>query len=360
MLWAQEAGAEAVILADSSVDDGGARDDRALLTPWAPDAQQGTLVRIPSVFVARASYHAILDAFRDAQRQVFAQDLPRPLKVHLTAPTPSALPSSPLFDLLLVLLFLPSLLTLGTVILARIAEWRRVRAERAPERAVQQLRVITWGRDALPEKAKPTVDEDAVEAGEQTPLLSSNASTSATTAPPSPRPFLDRFRVAKRNDSTQPRMSHNFSSTSLNSPSEDAAEDASTEEDPIVCAICISAFNKGDKVLVLPCGHLYHQDEVTEWLTGFSRLVRFRRCRLLTLSMLTRGAVPHLSRLYRRACSASASFSTRESSPLARDASQQTHGRRRGPRLMYSNLVVFLTLVVTYPKWTILSFCAGP
>ena len=45
-------------------------------------------------------------------------------------------------------------------------------------------------------------------------------------------------------------------------------------ESQLECAICISEFVKGDKVRVLPCGHIFHLDEVDEWLIQRKKLVR--------------------------------------------------------------------------------------
>ena len=38
------------------------------------------------------------------------------------------------------------------------------------------------------------------------------------------------------------------------------------------CPICLSNFEDGDRVRVLPCGHIFHQDEIDDWLTGTRRL----------------------------------------------------------------------------------------
>jgi hypothetical protein len=51
------------------------------------------------------------------------------------------------------------------------------------------------------------------------------------------------------------------------------------DEDPIwfntqvECAICLDEFVKGDRVRVLPCKHIFHLDEVDEWLIQLKKLV---------------------------------------------------------------------------------------
>jgi E3 ubiquitin-protein ligase RNF13/E3 ubiquitin-protein ligase RNF167 len=47
-------------------------------------------------------------------------------------------------------------------------------------------------------------------------------------------------------------------------------------EAQVECAICLSEFIKGDKVRVLPCHHIFHLDEVDEWLIQRKKLVRAR------------------------------------------------------------------------------------
>jgi len=75
--------------------------------------------------------------------------------------------------------------------------------------------------------------------------------------------------------------------SSSNGHADDA--DASTshpKKDPVLrpwfeaqleCAICLSEFAKGDKVRVLPCHHIFHVEEVDEWLIHRKKLVRKRK-----------------------------------------------------------------------------------
>ncbi len=39
------------------------------------------------------------------------------------------------------------------------------------------------------------------------------------------------------------------------------------------CAICLSAFERGDVVRILPCGHVFHKDEVDAWLLSWKKVV---------------------------------------------------------------------------------------
>lgn len=41
------------------------------------------------------------------------------------------------------------------------------------------------------------------------------------------------------------------------------------------CAICMDAFEKGDIVRILPCGHVFHKEECDEWLMKWRKLVCF-------------------------------------------------------------------------------------
>lgn len=45
-------------------------------------------------------------------------------------------------------------------------------------------------------------------------------------------------------------------------------------DEQMECAICLEIFVKGDRVRVLPCGHLFHLGEIDEWLISKKKVVR--------------------------------------------------------------------------------------
>jgi hypothetical protein len=58
----------------------------------------------------------------------------------------------------------------------------------------------------------------------------------------------------------------------------DLEQGASREHPPwfetqLRCAICLEDFAKGDNVRVLPCEHIFHVDEIDDWLINRKKLV---------------------------------------------------------------------------------------
>ncbi|KAK4049657.1 hypothetical protein OIV83_003932 [Microbotryomycetes sp. JL201] len=277
--YAQDRGAVAVVFGDQSVEDGGISGVGGLLTPWSPDDTSD--VRIPSSFVSRSSYLSLLDTWDSVQDELSSSGRsshPVGLFVVLSKDEFFAWP---LVDLLLLVLFLPSLLTLLTVFGQRLRVIRQQRRDRAPREAVAKLPVFTWG-DVQKESttlASPAVasarDAEVVGRGdeesnvgssdERTPLLQTRSSpargeseTDTVAADPGwlPRRFqrlLHMHRDSKSQVVLAPRRERRY--------------DLSTE-----CAICLSEFESGDRVMELPCGHLFHEAEITPWLIDTKRL----------------------------------------------------------------------------------------
>ncbi|KAI0345796.1 hypothetical protein BDW22DRAFT_1411845 [Trametopsis cervina] len=128
-----------------------------------------------------------------------------------------------------VILLLPSLLTFITLLVHRVRASRAAQRERAPEEFVHRLpwRVWTGNGWEKHESGYPTPEDP--------------------TEDPSSAPDVDIER------------GEGISSSSA--ASEPAWVDQQEE-----CAICLEMFAKGDRVRVLPCNHMFHLDEVDEWL----------------------------------------------------------------------------------------------
>ena len=168
----------------------------------------------------------------------------------------------------ILLLLLPSALTLTTLLIHRFRAARAEQRERAPEDVVNRLpwRVWTgsgWEKHAGPVPTKMSADTDLdLERGD-----------------------VEAELVRQIQDSNQMRT---LASTSHDDEIEGEGEspdgegNAETEsvnppwfDEQTECAICLNDFAKGDKVRVLPCKHIFHLDEVDEWLIHRKKLVSF-------------------------------------------------------------------------------------
>jgi E3 ubiquitin-protein ligase RNF13/E3 ubiquitin-protein ligase RNF167 len=133
----------------------------------------------------------------------------------------------------IIILLLPTSLTFVTLLLHRVRASRAAQRERAPETIVHHLpwRVFTGnGWEKHPGYEDPHTTP--------TTIASTEEETSSHPQPPAvPLPNRPWF------------------------------------ESQVECAICLSDFVKGDKVRVLPCHHIFHLDEVDEWLIKRRKLV---------------------------------------------------------------------------------------
>jgi hypothetical protein len=144
---------------------------------------------------------------------------------------------SPIVTFIIILL-LPSSLTFITLLVHRVRASRAAQRDRAPEDFVNTLpsRVWTgkgWEKLGGGEELAPVTTTDAEEGADEDP------STSQVGNPSAEHPWFEQ-----------------------------QAE----------CAICLSEFIKGDRVRILPCQHMFHLDEVDEWLIQRKKWVRIGRC----------------------------------------------------------------------------------
>ncbi|GAA5989561.1 hypothetical protein JCM10908_000530 [Rhodotorula pacifica] len=348
--FAQRLGAEAVVFGDQSETEGGISGGHGLLTPWSPENTDD--IKIPSTFVSRASYLSLIRTWKDEQDIVKhapnEDDTPPPpmqdgstqtdisprgrggsaakdfvgLEVVLSK---DEMLASPFLDLLFVLLFLPSLLTLVTVFIQRIRLARAAQAERAPKDAVARLPVFRWGDHhaatpaptaggasaSSPTGATPleknkgsggagraTLSDEEREIGVETerPASAPRVSISheqdepdeETTLLPHPSPHAPTSTstsaaaapsLAQRAFARLPFVVQRFLPSFIRPPVPSTPTSSSrsrlnnavpTRRFPSIveCPFCLCDFENGDTVMELPCGHLFHDEEVRGWLEG--------------------------------------------------------------------------------------------
>ncbi|KAI0312864.1 hypothetical protein OF83DRAFT_1176223 [Amylostereum chailletii] len=130
----------------------------------------------------------------------------------------------------ITILFIPSSLTFLTLLIHRIRAVRAAQRDRAPEDTVHNLPWRVWTGTAWEKHDGPVPTSDSdVERGEGT-----------------------HVNVAHVNN--------------------DEDEDPTWFSSQVECTICLESFAKGDRVRVLPCKHIFHLDEVDEWLIQRKKL----------------------------------------------------------------------------------------
>lgn len=188
-----------------------------------------------------------------------------------------------------ILLLLPSIMTLTTLLIHRIRQARAERLERAPEDVVAGLPTGVWTGegcefDDSPGSSATRKVEKAVEAQAQKeegtstvatatpaedadPSVSFDLPVSAPTSPVVSSPLSGNNAAGSSPPTTQPPRKFRTRNRRYLKKAWFAAQ---TE-----CAICLSDFEKGDVLRILPCGHIFHKDEVDGWLIQRKKLVRF-------------------------------------------------------------------------------------
>ncbi|KAJ3557042.1 hypothetical protein NP233_g11837 [Leucocoprinus birnbaumii] len=154
----------------------------------------------------------------------------------------------------IVILLLPSVLTFITLLIHRIRAARAAQRERAPEDVVRRLpwRVYTGNGWEKHEGEEPLENAPA--------FRSSEVDLEEGMPPPEETSSTKAF---------DPTDASDHSSTSQ------LAKDSNDQpwfESQLECAICLSEFTKGDKVRVLPCHHIFHLNEIDEWLIQRKKL----------------------------------------------------------------------------------------
>jgi hypothetical protein len=130
----------------------------------------------------------------------------------------------------MTILFIPSCLTFLTILIHRIRAARAAQRDRAPVDIVHSLPWRVWtGTGWEKHEGDPNGSSDV-----------------------------------ERGESTAQAMAH-----------ADEEEDPAWFHSQVECIICLEHFAKGDRVRVLPCKHIFHLNEVDEWLIQRKKLVWF-------------------------------------------------------------------------------------
>ncbi|KAF8527346.1 hypothetical protein JB92DRAFT_2698718 [Gautieria morchelliformis] len=186
-------------------------------------------IRIPSTYITHDSYTSLSTHIGTSNTSIFGL---RTVSVGIVTDTSGWEWYSPLLTFL-ILLFLPSSLTLCTLLVHRVRAARAAQRERAPEDVVQNLPWRVWeGQQTLWELEK-TIES----------IHSDDDSNSSR----------DDAVSESRGDGT-------------------AQAARKWYETQVECAICLEDFIKGDKVRVLPCRHIFHMDEIDDWLIRRKKL----------------------------------------------------------------------------------------
>ena len=153
------------------------------------------------------------------------------------------------------MLLLPSSITLVTLLIHRVRLARAARRERAPEDVVNNLPWRVWTGTGWEKHEGPIPKETGLES---VPVDLERGARVGTTV----------TGTGAGANSLVEAQGQGHPSASQDGDSEPPWFNMQTE-----CAICLSEFVKGDKVRVLPCQHIFHVEEIDEWLIHRKKLV---------------------------------------------------------------------------------------
>ena len=167
----------------------------------------------------------------------------------------------------LTILFIPSSLTFLTLVIHRVRAAHAAQRERAPEDVVKNLPWRVWTGSGWEKHEGIAPDRP-------------DQSQSTVSVPSTP---LDIDVELGQSPPTIPTTSTHL----------DEEEDPVWFNTQVECAICLDEFVKGDRVRVLPCKHIFHLDEVDEWLIQLKKLVRHTTARLSCFCFASASDSPH-------------------------------------------------------------------
>jgi hypothetical protein len=147
----------------------------------------------------------------------------------------------------IVILLLPSFLTIVTLLVHRIRASRAAQRDRAPEDIVKNLPWRVWNGTRW-EKADGTPHISA-------PLKIGNAANPISANNLTADASIGGDEELDRVEQGSSRIHLPWYTTQVE------------------CAICLEEFAVGDKVRVLPCEHVFHMNEIDDWLINRKKLV---------------------------------------------------------------------------------------
>lgn len=299
---AQALGAKAVVVGDAPSPehehDGPLDNDPGLsgrlVTMFAPGDTSDVL--IPSTFVTRPSYVDLIRLVEESTREDHQECVARkkegkPCKedktgVQVILWRDDVMWEWPLIDLAFVLLMLPSFMTLVTIVVHRVRMIRQRRMERAPELAVLNLPCLIWRGNGQPWEK---VEEAAVIGNAGKPTFSDDGNKPSRISV-----FLRRFRrrsqdmeLGTTEDTPAVQQDGAGNEGNIAGPSTLHQPPVALKTTPVAppvpppdrtyyscdeCAICLSEFEDGEMVRVLPCGHVFHLPEIDSWLLRVKKL----------------------------------------------------------------------------------------
>jgi len=254
---AEKFGAKAVVVGGDNPDVTG--NPNTLLTMYSQgDASD---VTIPSTFIKFTDYVRLTELIAISNTSTSGI---RTVSLQISSEFASWEWYSPILTFI-VLLLLPSSLTLVTLLVHRFRAARAARRERAPEDVVHNLPWMIWSGPVW-EKQEHVLSHDRNTCESNTQTKSPADVVDLEYGDPPAEQVRQSLAALSDGGGGEvpclPSTSHGKDGVAAHPWFE-----AQTE-----CAICLSDFEKGDHVRILPCKHIFHMEEVDEWLIHRKKL----------------------------------------------------------------------------------------